>query len=40
MFNPWIGSRYEKQKTLLLLESVYDWTKDGITYSPEPNHPS
>ena len=40
MFNPWIGSRYEKQKTLLLLESVYDWIKDGITYSPEPNHPS
>jgi hypothetical protein len=41
MWTPWIGSKYEQQKLLLLGESHYDWVDEetGILQRPEPDAP-
>jgi hypothetical protein len=40
MWQPWIGSRYHERKTLLLLESCYDWEENGATLIPSNDHPA
>ncbi|MDQ2843315.1 MAG: hypothetical protein M3Y72_20210 [Acidobacteriota bacterium] len=40
-FQPWIGKHYDKNRTLILSESTYDWIgEDGNSYTPQPDHAS
>lgn len=39
-FEPWVGSRYEANRVLLLSESTYKWlAEDGEILTPQPDHP-
>jgi hypothetical protein len=41
MWVPWVGSRYSERRTLLLLQSCYDWKDDqsGEIIVPTQDHP-
>lgn len=39
MWEPWKGALYNARRLLILGESCYDWTEDGVRKSPEPDHP-
>jgi hypothetical protein len=40
MWDSWVGSNFKSKRTLLLLESCYDWNNEnGEVQRPKPNHP-
>lgn len=40
MANPWIGSKYDSTRLLLLGESAYSWEENGEVHHPSNEHPT